>query len=231
MIATGRTSCAGALALLITICHAATGRCADPDELTEKDILLVTHAVDFVDPPLARKWQHLSESGDKYNPTLLRIIDTTRSPCAVARVLTVFRQAKSQNPAVLPAIRRLIARNRAVENPGRNEEMSLLAAGAALGDLGRIEDTELLLDMLDDERPCPQLGAEFSRLTMIEALGKLGNRRTADRLEEVLGTMALKLTAEQIRKDESFRQGFRTAADIRYRSLLGQAGGSRHDGG
>jgi hypothetical protein len=217
----GSRSILGAIAFLVSaLASTAPSRATAPrsGEVTKSDILEVL-LTDLPGERAKRTYEELDRNREKYYSILIEIIDERRDDYAVANALPWIARPPS-DPARLGAVRRLVERIAYVGKPSKGRELMLISAIRALGQIGESQDAPTLLRLLRDIQPRPAFSVEYWRRNIIEAVEKIGDEKAAEEMEQAINKMASGLTADQIRKDETFREGFAALGRMKYRLLL-----------
>jgi hypothetical protein len=181
----------------------------------------------FLDGESLIQWERVLARGELAaggvpHGQLFGILRDTENPIVVDRIFRMFAEAivdGHEHSGRRRAAKAFLARVSADESlAAKTRRRMLCSAADALGRFGEAEDAEALLPLLDGDD-------WIVRANAARALAKIGDEATANKIAAILEERAQKHSAEELRADLSFREGFKAIAEIKYRALLKQHGG------
>ncbi len=175
--------------------------CADPNAQSkptkERVLELLPQGPDMLDRRDVANYQQLLLLGTNAHPALAEILDETSDPIVISRILAVFAEAQGDKGVPIAATRKLLVKYQGKQN--RDADDVKIAASTCLGRIGKPEEINSLIPLLDD-------GDEGVRINALRAIAKLGRASDVKRIQKFLQQRKARLTADEVAKDYSLKE-------------------------
>jgi hypothetical protein len=173
-------------------------------------------AQDHLDEKLVEDQKMIVSHPKMAGPLVMQRLLSAKNQLELGRAAGLLIEMGYDRGKFRAALRKVMARVPALE--GDREKDMLTVIARVLERIGAPEDAEMLLPLL-------KYPDQFVRISAEKALGKTADAEAIPKIERILERRSEGLSAEQLREDYSFREGFKAIADIKYRAFLKKHGG------